>query len=514
MARLFAALAERTPDAPALVDETGATTWAALDERINRLIDTLRTAGLEDGDTVALLCGNRREFFEVMGAGLHAGWMVVALDPAWGVREIATLLASSGAKALIADARIAAGLADLSPGCVRIAVGARPPAGLLAYEELLAVGRPAEPERQRAGGPMFCTSGATGFPKAVRSSLVPPGVGPSALGTVAQTWNALVGIPAGGVTLLVGPAHDRTEWTFAMLPLVTGSTLVMRRRFDAAETLGTIDRLQVTNVHLVPTQLVRLLELPEATRAAFRGSSLVRVLHGAAPCPPEVKRRMLAWWGPKLTEYYGGAEGGVLTQISSAEWLAKPGSVGQPTYLVELVIVRDDGARAAPGEPGQVYFRSRLGLDFEYPRDAVRTAAAHLEPGLGTLGDVGYLDADGYLFLRDRKVDMIVSGGVDVCPAELEGVLVTHPAVADAAVFGIPHAEMGEEVRAAVALAGGWAPSAALAAELVAYVRAHLASDAVPCSIAFEASLPRHPTGRLLKRVLRARHAASVGPSR
>jgi long-chain acyl-CoA synthetase len=299
-----------------------------------------------------------------------------------------------------------------------------------------------------------------------------------------------------------------------MLPLVTGSTLVVRRRFDAAETLGLIDRYQVTNVHLVPMQLVRLLELPEAARAAFRGASLVRVLHGAAPCPLEVKRRMLAWWGPKLTEYYGGAESGMLTQITSAEWLAKPGSVGRPTYLVELVIARDDGRRAAVGEPGQVYFRSRLGFDFEYPRDAVRTAAAHLEPGLGTLGDVGYLDADGYLFLRDRKVDMIVSGGVDVCPAEIEGVLVTHPAVADAAVFGVPHAAMGEEVKAAVALAGGYAPSAALAAELVARVRAHLAGRDVPCSIAFEPSLPRHPTGKLLKRVLRARHAASAGQSR
>jgi long-chain acyl-CoA synthetase len=285
----------------------------------------------------------------------------------------------------------------------------------------------------------------------------------------------------------------------------------MRHKWDPAETLALIDRHAITNLHLVPTQFIRMLRLPEDVRAAFRGDSLVTAVHGAAPCPSEVKRRMLSWWGPKITEYYGGTEGGFLTVISGEEWLRKPGSVGRPTPFAEILIVRDDGTLAAPGEPGQIYFRSRTGADFHYHKDAGKTAAAHREPGVGTLGDVGYLDADGYLFMSDRKIDMIIAGGVNVYPAEIEGVLVTHPAVADAAVFGIPNEEFGEEVKAAVELAPGFAPSEALAAELITHVRANLAGYKAPRSIDFETALPRHPTGKLMKRVLRDRYWQGTG---
>jgi long-chain acyl-CoA synthetase len=296
-----------------------------------------------------------------------------------------------------------------------------------------------------------------------------------------------------------------------MLPLSAGSSVVMRHKFDPAETLELIDRHAVTNLHLVPTQFIRMLKLPDAVRAAFRGDALVAAVHGAAPCPQPVKRQMIEWWGPKITEYYGGTESGFLTVITAEEWLRKPGSVGRVTPLAELLIVKDDGTLGGPNEPGQIYWKSRSGADFRYHKDDAKTAAAHREPGVGTLGDVGYLDEDGYLFMSDRKIDMIISGGVNIYPAEIEGVLVGHPAVADAAVFGVPNDEFGEEVKAAVELAPGHAPSDALAEELIAHCRQQLAGYKAPRSIDFEAQLPRAPTGKLMKRLLRDRYWEGAG---
>jgi long-chain acyl-CoA synthetase len=217
----------------------------------------------------------------------------------------------------------------------------------------------------------------------------------------------------------------------------------------------------------------------------------------------EVKRQMLEWWGPCITEYYGGTEGGFLTLITGEEWLNRPGSLGKPTGVVELLIVDDDGQPCGPGQSGQIYFKSRLGADFEYHKAPEKTEAAHLAPGVATLGDVGYLDDEGYLFMSDRKIDMIISGGVNIYPAEIEGVLVGHPAVLDAAVFGIPDDEMGEQVKAAVELTEGWTDTDGLEVELIAYVRASLAGYKAPKSVDVVEALPRHPTGKLYKRLLR-----------
>jgi long-chain acyl-CoA synthetase len=296
-----------------------------------------------------------------------------------------------------------------------------------------------------------------------------------------------------------------------MLPLVLGCSVVMRHKFQPEEVLSLIDAHQVTNVHLVPTQFVRLLKLPDEERAAFDGSSLQIAWHGAAPCPHEVKRRMIDWWGPVVAEYYGGTEGGIISMITAEEWLARPGSVGLPSKTVEVLVVDEDGNRLGPGEEGSLYFRNLLGTDFEYHKDPEKTAAAHLEPGVFTLGDVGYLDGDGYLFMSDRKIDMIISGGVNIYPAEVEGVLVTHPAVADAAVFGIPDEEFGEQVKAAVELAPGFEPSEELASDLIAHARVHLAGYKAPRSVDFEDQLPRHPTGKLYKRLLRDRYWEGTG---
>jgi long-chain acyl-CoA synthetase len=512
MAELLAPIAQRRGTAPALIDEFGATDWVALDRRVNRLVNGLRAAGLEAGDTFALMAGNRREAFEAYLAAAHGSWVVVPVNWHWTAEELAYVIGDSGARALVVDGRFAevaaVAAADLEACPVRIVIDAHtlvgpPPEGFVAYEDLLAGADDTEPAMQASGGPMFYTSGTTGFPKGVRGALNHTGLPTAMLELVAGAVNGLLGIPADGVTLLAGPAYHSAQWVFSMGPLIAGSTVVMRHRFDPAETLELIDAHGVTNVHLVPTQFIRFLELPEETRAAFDGSSLVVVAHGAAPCPVEVKRRMLEWWGPIITEYYGGTEGGFLSMITGPEWLEHPGSLGRETSMVELLIVTEDGTPAGPGEPGQIHFKSRMGSDFEYHNAPEKTAEAHLEPGVGTLGDVGYLDGDGYLYLSDRKIDMIISGGVNIYPAEIEGCLVSHPAVADAAVFGIPHDEMGEQVKAAVELADGATAGDALAAELMDHVRQHLAGYKAPRSVDFVEALPRHPTGKLYKRLLR-----------
>jgi long-chain acyl-CoA synthetase len=519
MARVFADTATRKPASPALVDEAGTTTWASLDERTNRLINALHAAGLRAGDTIALLSGNRREYFEVMAAGMHAGLFVVPVNWHWVARELAYVVDNSDADALIVDDRFLAVATEAvrtpeAGRCrLRVAMTDVPPPEFDSYEALLASTASDEPADQQAGGPMFYTSGTTGFPKGVRTSLLPAGADPAVLQGLARMWLALVGLPADGVALLCGPAYHSAQWAFSLLPLAAGHTVVMRHRFDPAETLELIDRHRVTNLHLVPTQFIRMLKLPDDTRRAFRGDSLVAAVHGAAPCPPAVKRQMLAWWGPKITEYYGGTESGFLTVITGEEWLHKPGSVGRAVPTVELMIVKEDGTLAGPNAPGQIYFRSRAGADFHYHKDPGKTEAAHREPGVGTLGDIGYLDEDGYLFMSDRKIDMIISGGVNIYPAEIESVLVTHPAVVDAAVFGIPNEEFGEEVKAAVELLAGHVGSDTLAEELIAHVRRHLAGYKAPRSIDFEQQLPRTPTGKLMKRLLRDRYWEGTGRS-
>jgi long-chain acyl-CoA synthetase len=517
MAKLFAEAAARRPDDPALIDESGTTTWGALDERTNRLIHALRAGGVRPGDTVALLSGNRREYFEVMSAGMHAGFFVVPVNWHWVARELAYVVDNSDAVALIADdrfldvARAAAKAPEFARCGLRAAMTDEPPPGFTSYERLLRSGAADEPDEQQAGAPMFYTSGTTGFPKGVRTSIIPSGSDPALLGALSQMFLGLLGVPAAGVSLLCGPGYHSAQWAFSMLPLAAGGTVVMRHKFDPAETLDLMDRHGVTNLHLVPTQFIRMLKLPEPVRKRFRGDALVAAIHGAAPCPPQVKWEMLDWWGPRITEYYGGTESGFLTVITGDEWIRKPASVGRATPLVELMIVKDDGTLADPNEPGQIYFRSRAGADFHYHKDPKKTADAHREPGVGTLGDIGYLDEDGYLFMSDRKIDMIISGGVNIYPAEIESVLVTHAAVQDAAVFGVPHEEFGEEVKAAVELAPGFTASDELAQELIAHCRQQLAGYKAPRSIDFEAELPRAPTGKLMKRLLRDRYWQGTG---
>jgi long-chain acyl-CoA synthetase len=514
-------------DAPALVDEFGVTTWRQLDERANRLIHTLRAAGLEQGDTIAIMCGNRRELFEILVASMHGAWVFVPVNWHWVADELAYVLKDAGAKVLFADARFA----DVAAEAVRLSgvptlnvIVEQAPAGgqseevvttsaasetmvqdFTEYEALLA-GQPAdEPEGQAFGGPMFYTSGTTGKPKGVRSSVTQPGLPIEMLSIGAQMFVDLLKLPTGPecATLLCGPAYHSAQWAWSFMPLVAGHTIVMRHKFVPEVVLDLIDAHRVTNVHLVPTQMTRLLRVPDERRAAFDGSSLRIVYHGAAPCPPDVKRQMIEWWGPIFTEYYGGTEGAILSTIDSEEWLAHPTSVGKLWPSVEVKVLHDDGTACEVGESGTIWVRNLLGVDFEYHNDPGKTADAHREPGVFTLGDIGFLDDEGYLHLSDRKIDMIISGGVNIYPAETEGVLSAHPAVRDVAVFGIPDEEFGESVHAVVELEDGADPSDALVAELLEHCRSRLAGYKCPRQIDFADELPRHPTGKLYKRLLR-----------
>ncbi|MFT5100970.1 MAG: long-chain acyl-CoA synthetase, partial [Planctomycetaceae bacterium] len=251
--------------------------------------------------------------------------------------------------------------------------------------------------------------------------------------------------------------------------------------------------------------------LDEDIKRGFDGSSLSVVWHGAAPCPPEIKRQMIEWWGPVVNEYYGSTEGSIVTTVSSADWLNRPGTLGKPVAIMEVIVIKEDGSRAAAGESGTLYVKNLMGSDFEYHNAPEKTSDAHLEPGVFTFGDIGYLDEDGYLFMSDRKIDMIISGGVNIYPAEIEAALIGHPAVLDAAVFGVPNDDFGEEVKAAVELAEGIDPGEQLTEDLIAHCREHLAGFKVPRSVDYEESLPRHSTGKLLKRLLRDKYWQGTG---
>jgi long-chain acyl-CoA synthetase len=507
MATLLSPHATEHPDVPAIVDANGTVTWAALDERVNRLVNALRARGLGVGDTVVVMAGNQRETYEVTLAAMHGGWTVVPVNWHWVADELAYVLDDSDAVALVVGAEWADLGAAAAPDAVtvRIAVGDDPPAGFEPYEAVLAAAPADEPADQCKGGPMFYTSGTTGFPKGVRGALATAGDPVEVWSLIAASLSQMMEVPATGATQLVcGPAYHSAQWVYGMVPLLMGGTVVFQHRFDAAQVLAAIDEHHVTGTHLVPAQMVRLLRLDDDVRARFDGSSLVAVHHGAAPCPPEVKRAMIDWWGPIITEYYGGTEGGFISTISSDEWLERPGSVGKILPTMEVFAVGDDGTKLGAGEVGELWFRNLLGMDFEYHKAPEKTAAAHREPGVGTLGDVGHLDADGYLFLSDRKIDMVISGGVNIYPAEIEGVLSAHPSVADVAVFGIPDDDMGEKVLAVVEPVDGVDAGDALAAELEAHCRAHLAGYKCPRRWEFTDALPRNAVGKLSKKTLRA----------
>ncbi|MBK7323039.1 MAG: AMP-binding protein [Candidatus Microthrix sp.] len=516
-------------DEPAIVDGRGTRTWVQLNERVERLVHALRDRGLNSGDCVMAMLGNQAEAIEVALACAHGGWLLVPVNWHWVADEVAYVLGDTDAAAVVVDARwvevvtaalalagaTEAALPSVRLPSVRVLVdgpdghGADdPPDGFEGYEELVASGVPGEIADAERGGPMFYTSGTTGRPKGVRSVLGTVGGPPEVLTLIAHSLAPAMELRITGasdqqaVQAICGPIYHSAQWVFAHFSLLCGNAVVLQHRFDPDELLSLIDEHQVTNIHLVPTQMMRLLDLGDERWAAFSGNSLRSVIHGAAACPPQTKRDLIDALGPIVTEYYGGTEGGFISVITSDEWLERPGSVGKPLPSFELALLDDLGEPVPQGQPGQVWFRSLLGSDFEYHNAPDKTASAHRN-GFGTLGDVGYLDDEGYLFLSGRTIDMIVSGGVNIYPAEIEAVLADHPAISDVAVFAVPHAEMGESVHAAVSLAEGLAWDEALEADVVAWCRERMAGYKCPRSFEVHDELPRSAAGKLLKSPLR-----------
>ena len=505
LAELILPIVERKPDEVAVYDETGTATWAQMNERSNRLIHALRELGVEVGDRVALLASNRREYVEVNLACFNAGWLLVPVNWHLAAREIEYVIEDSGAAVVIADPMFLDNAVKASVNAPRtVMLSGAEADGFEPYEDLLAAASPDEPPDQSTGGNMFYTSGTTGNPKGVRSTALQPGSPLTGLHGMIDGLRGLLRILPEAKMFVNSPLYHAGPYAWTMVSGGTGSPIVMRQKFDPEKTLGDLQNEKIEQAYFVPTHFVRFLKLPDDVKKTFDPSSLRAVFHTGAPCPPDVKRAMIEWWGPVFVDYYGASEGpGSGTIIDSNEWLSKPGSVGKPLPTCEVWILDDKGKRLGPNETGQIYFKNLLGADFEYHHADDKTKSAHLEPGVFTYGDVGYLDDDGYLFLSDRKIDMIVSGGANIYPAEIESVLISHPAVADVAAFGVPNDEYGEEVKAAVQLAEGQRPGEELENELREYARERLAGYKVPRSIDFHESFPRTPTGKLQKRLLR-----------
>jgi long-chain acyl-CoA synthetase len=490
------------PDALAVDDLERTRTFAELLDRSYRFGHLARDGfGVPAGGHVALLMGNRVEFIETASGAVLGGLWFTPVNWHLTASEAAYILQDSGARLLVTEPRYEAtarAAAEEAGGVEVLVTGDE-------LERALA-GAADTPSGldDLAGGSMLYTSGTTGRPKGVRR---PQATSIGAWMHLTAATGRAIGMDGGGPHLVTGPLYHAAPLGFSSPDLHNGAALVLMDRWDAAETLDLVEQYGVRNSHLVPTMFVRLLRLPDERRASFDPSSLGTILHGAAPVAPAVKQRMIEWWGPVLVEYWGSTEGGVFTLVDSATWLTKPGTVGKPVATYEVFAVDADGAPLPAGEIGTLYTRNLVTKEvFEYHQAPEKTASAHLEPGVFTMGDIGHVDEDGFVFLSDRAANMIISGGVNIYPAEIEQVMIEHPAIADVAVFGIPNDEWGEEVKAAVELLDGYEPSPELERELLAFARERLAAFKVPRSVDFEDELPRHPTGKLYTRLLRDRY--------
>ncbi len=451
----------------------------------------LRRQGLETGDGVAVLAENHPYTLAVFWAAQLAGLYYTPISIQYQRAEVQHILSDCDARMLLAgDAH--ADKAAGAPQHLNFDIDHWP--DIIAGEPESLIADAAE------GAEMLYSSGTTGKPKGVRAAR--PG---AALGTVSDLFKkrlALHKIDRDAVYLSTAPLYHSAPLRYNAMMHRSGATSVIMPRFDAEQSLRLIEQHAITHSQWVPTMFVRLLRLPPAIREAYDLSSHRVAVHAAAPCPEDIKRQMLDWWGPIVYEYYSGTEGNGQTAISPEEWLTHPGSVGRPV-LGELHITDETGAELPPGQAGSVYFSG--GPRFEYYKDPEKTASAYNDQGWSTLGDIGHVDEEGYLYLTDRASHMIISGGVNIYPREVEDVLVSHPAIQDAAVFGIPNPEFGEEVKAAVELAAGFECGTAPITEqqLIHYCRDRLAHLKCPKSIDFHDALPRHQTGKLYKEVLK-----------
>ncbi len=481
-------------------------TFSQLEERTNQIAHAFRDAGLKVGDTIALFAENSPRYFEICWAAQRAGLYFVCVSSRLTAPEVQYLVEDSGAKILIAGA---------SKGDVAKEVKAVTSLtdywsidgeinGFNAMETLQSAFPVTPIPDERAGSDMLYSSGTTGRPKGVRPNL-PEDPAIDQENVLGMIVTALAKASSDSVYLSPAPLYHAAPLRWCMRFTAIGSTLIIMEKFDAEEFLKWVDKYKVTHTQTVPTMFVKMLKLPEDVRSKYDMSSLQFCIHAAAPCPIPVKEQMIDWWGPIIEEYYAGSEGNGMTWANSEQWLSHKGTVGQAIYG-EVHICNEDGDEVPIGEEGQIYFGGTNPPNYHNAPEKNKAALNPKHPEWSSLGDVGKLDEEGYLYLTDRKAFMIISGGVNIYPQETENILITHPKVADCAVIGVPDPEFGESVKAVVQPMPGEAHSDELAEELMAFCLDNLSKLKCPKSIDFDPELPRHPTGKLYKRLIRDRY--------
>lgn len=495
--------AQAQPDKPAVILYPSGTvvTFGELEARANRLAHYFRAHGLREGDAVAILMENNEHMHAVMWAARRSGLYYVPINTHLTAAEAAYIIDNSDAKAIIGSAALRDVCAHLGehlphglPELLLIADGDLE--GWQRYPECVA-DQPDTPIADEIEGDLLqYSSGTTGRPKGIKRELphVPPEDAPGMMSALVGFW-----MDPDTVYLSPAPLYHTAPSVWSLTVQAAGLTTVVMEKFDPEGTLDAIQRYRVTHGQFVPAMFVRMLKLPEAVRNSYDLSSLKRVMHAAAPCPVLIKKQMIEWWGPIVDEYYASSEAIGSTLITAEDWLTHPGSVGRP-MAGALHILDQDGKELPPGHPGEIYFEG--GYSFEYLNDPSKTASSRDAHGWMTVGDIGFLDDEGYLYLTDRRHHMIISGGVNIYPQETENLLVTHPKVLDAAVFGVPDDEMGQRVMAAVQTVDPADGTEAFAEELSGWLRERLSHFKCPRSIVFEAQLPRTDTGKLYKNEL------------
>ena len=479
--------------------------YRELEDRTRPVAQLLHADGLRHGDHIAVMLENHPRYFEICWGALRSGMLITPINWHLTADEAGYIIEDCGAAAVFTSAMVADVAAELRSSLAGVPLRLMVDATIDrfdSYEQAIAE-QPAEPLPDEAEGAwMFYSSGTTGRPKGIVPTFEPMPYGTGG-GIIIPMMQTMYGFTPDTVYLCPAPLYHAAPigWSSAVQRL--GGTVVVMERFDAELCLQLIERHRITHAQFVPTHFIRMLKLPEEVRERYDHSSLEMVIHAAAPCPAPVKRQMIEWWGPIIHEYYAGSEGNGFCALNSQEALAHPGSVGK-SLLGPLHVLDERGTEQPIGEPGQIWFESPT--QFEYHNDPEKTADAYNDRGWSSLGDVGYLDDEGYLYLTDRVSHMIISGGVNIYPQEVENELALHPKVADAAVICVPNADLGEEVKAVVIAAEGCVPSEALGRELITHCRSKLAHYKCPVSVDFVDALPRLPTGKLLKRQLRGRY--------